>query len=63
MLLVGVERILLVATHQINIELRYSRARERSNLFHVGLGGTEQAEPVSHFIRNEVRLLLSTSQW
>jgi hypothetical protein len=53
-LFVSFERVFFITAHQINIELRHSRARERPNLFDVSFGRAKQAEAVGHFIRNEV---------
>src|SRR5260370_40506271 len=53
-LLILLQRIFLISTHKINIELSNSRASQRTNLFNVRFCGTKQAEAVSHLIRNEV---------
>src|SRR3979490_328339 len=53
-LLILLQRVFLISTHKINIELSNSRASQRVKFFNVGFSRTEQAEAVCHFIRHEV---------
>src|SRR6202140_2926406 len=53
-LLILLQRVFLISTHKINIELSNSRASQRAKFFNVRFSRTKQAEAVSHIIRHEV---------
>src|ERR1700722_9284595 len=52
--LVNLQRLLLVAAHQINIELRDTDVGQLLQLLSVRLRRADQAETINHFVRDEI---------
>src|SRR6202140_4889466 len=53
-LLILLQRVFLISTHKINIELSNSRASQRAKFFNVRFSRTKQAKAVCHLIRHKV---------
>src|SRR5438477_13190586 len=50
------ERVLFLATHQVDVELRDSQLCQPLQLFAMRLRGTDYAEAIDHVVGNEFRI-------